>query len=297
MSYIHFKQTDREWKNIKYPKASSNYTIGNAGQGPTCVAILVSDLIPGITPELVAGWLSKNGFGTMGTAWCGITESLKHYRYADTKRYSDNNCYGKKDTMAELTWRNAMLNGCIGILNLGKSKWTKTGTYVAVLKAKFDNGKEKYYFVDPESEERSGWIEWNEVQGLVKNFWTCTPREMLDVDGQWGSETTTALQKVLGTDPDGIISEQKDKYQEYVPAGSERTFSWIKHPAEESRVIKKLQHILEVTEDGTFGPETIKALQRKFNLEETGICDLITVKALQKWINQKIKEEEEEFGS
>lgn len=182
MSYTRFRQDDIDWKNIPYPKGSQTHTIGNAGCGPTCIAILASDIIPTIDPEIVAGWLSKHGFGTMGTSWLGVVKALKHYGYHDAKCYSDYNCLKKRETMAELSWRNAMQNHFIGILNMGPSIWTDKGCYIAITEAKFENGIEYYYVIDPKG-ENSGWFSWRDFSGKVKNFFSCSPRELLEVDG------------------------------------------------------------------------------------------------------------------
>lgn len=293
MSYIRFRKNDIEWKNIPYPKSSQTHTIGNAGCGPVCVAIIVSDIIPTITPAQTAKYLSKHGYGTMGTSWRGIYISLRHYGYSETNWHSKYNCYNKTETIAELNWRNNMQNGYVGILNMGPSIWTEKGCYIAITDAKFENGIEYYYVIDPEG-EYDGWFSWKDFSGKVKNFFSIPSRKSLDIDGQWGTETTTFLQRVLGTREDGIISEQDERLQEFVPAGSENTFSWIKHPVEKSEVISKLQEMLNVPVDGNFGITTIEALQKMLNIKVTGFCDLITVKALQQWINTKIKKRGEQ---
>ena len=40
----------------------------------------------------------------------------------------------------------------------------------------------------------------------------------LEVDGYWGSATTSALQEVLGTPVDGIVSSQNESWRKYNPA-------------------------------------------------------------------------------
>lgn len=81
----------------------------------------------------------------------------------------------------------------------------------------------------------------------------------IDIDGVWGKETTKALQRVLGTPVDGVLSGQVKYNWNSAVIGAE----WVTpRMASGSTVIKALQRKLKVTEDGFLGPETIKALQR-----------------------------------
>lgn len=292
MGYTMFRQGDKEWGDIPYPNSSKKYTIKTSGCGATSLAILVSNINPSITPKETADWLSRNGYATKGTSWKGIREGLKHYGYTEVIQYSSKVCYEKKETEAELKWRKAMQSGMIGILNMGKSvgnkpMWTDGGHYITVTNAKIKDNKEYYYVQDPGGRHNDGWFEWKAFSGLVRNFWTCKPKVTLEIDGQWGNMTTKWLQEVLNTPVDGIISNQPKTCQKYVPAGSEKTFKWVRVSIKGSLVIKALQKKVKVKVDGKFGPQTIKGLQKMLGLKQTGICDLTTVKALQKWLVQE----------
>lgn len=65
---------------------------------------------------------------------------------------------------------------------MGKSLWTDSSCYIVVLKAKFDQGIEYYYVIDPQN-ENSGWFSWKDFSGKVKNFFSCSPRRLLEIDG------------------------------------------------------------------------------------------------------------------
>lgn len=88
------------------------------------------------------------------------------------------------------------------------------------------------------------------------------------VDGMWGPETTKALQRVLGTHVDGVLSGQvKQSWNSAVPSAA-----WVSpYAARGSLVIKALQRKLKVTEDGFLGPQTIRALQRKLGTPVDGV--------------------------
>ena len=85
---------------------------------------------------------------------------------------------------------------------------------------------------------------------------TGSPKINLKVDGQWGKETTKALQIALNTIQDGIISNQ---LKNAVTLALYNCVTWGKGG---SLVVKELQKMLGVKVDGYLGPETIRALQR-----------------------------------
>jgi hypothetical protein len=83
-------------------------------------------------------------------------------------------------------------------------------------------------------------------------------RPPLIVDGQWGRQTTRALQRWLGVDDDGQIGQDTRKALQR-KLGLETDGSW-------GRVTRrKLQKELGVAVDGDWGKQTIRALQRRLN--------------------------------
>lgn len=104
------------------------------------------------------------------------------------------------------------------------------------------------------------------------------------VDGWWGKNTTTALQKHFGTPVDGIVSNQdpaQKPYLERCDSGSWQFYG----SGRGSNLIVAIQNWVGVKADGYAGPNTIKALQRKLGVTADGYCGVNTVTALQKWIN------------
>lgn len=90
----------------------------------------------------------------------------------------------------------------------------------------------------------------------------------LAVDGKWGSGTTTALQRLLGTPVDGVVSRQPNAFKAQNP-GLLSGWQWTSNPGK-SNVIVALQKRLGVTADGRVGPNTISALQRKLGTPVDG---------------------------
>lgn len=94
------------------------------------------------------------------------------------------------------------------------------------------------------------------------------PKAKLTVDGKWGTGTTRALQRVLGTPVDGKVSFQPAAYKSQNP-GLMTGWKWTNSPRS-SNVIEALQGKLGVGEDGRIGPNTIRTLQRKLGTPVDG---------------------------
>lgn len=83
-------------------------------------------------------------------------------------------------------------------------------------------------------------------------------RPPLIVDGQWGRNTTRALQRFVGVPDDGQIGPATRKALQR-KLGLDDDGSW-------GRVTRRtLQRRLGVYADGDWGPKTVRALQRKLN--------------------------------
>ena len=109
----------------------------------------------------------------------------------------------------------------------------------------------------------------------------------IEVDGLWGKETTKALQRVLGTSQDGIVSSQYNAYKRQNPGLMAASWDWVAKP-KGSQVIKAMQTKLGVDVDGIAGPQTFKALQKRMGTPVDGYMSKpsMCVKALQKTLNQ-----------
>lgn len=116
--------------------------------------------------------------------------------------------------------------------------------------------------------------------------------EKLDVDGLWGSDTTTRLQQIFGTTVDGKVSNQWAKYRDVNP-GLRNGWDWKDKPnGKGSQLIKAMQKwagMPESKRDGEAGPDTISAIQKKLGTKVDGKVSKPSqmVKALQRWANEQ----------
>ena len=118
----------------------------------------------------------------------------------------------------------------------------------------------------------------------------------VDVDGQWGVDTTTKTQKYFGTTQDGIVSSQLTSCKKYLPNAHSDSWRFISNGSG-SPMIKKLQSLVGATADGLAGQDTVKKLQTYlknrglYTGDIDGIMGSGTVKGWQNFINNPSKYE------
>lgn len=118
-------------------------------------------------------------------------------------------------------------------------------------------------------------------------------KEILDIDGRWGSAMTRRLQNIFGTIEDGKVSHQHNVYKEKNPGLSEAAWEWEEQPDRGSALIMAVQRYLnekynlDLEENGWIGPLTIKALQAWMGTEQDGYFSRVSscIKKLQEWAN------------
>lgn len=101
------------------------------------------------------------------------------------------------------------------------------------------------------------------------------------VDGDMGTATVKATQKLFGSVQDGVISGQLKANQKYYPNIIAVTFG-----GGGSLMVERLQRWVGAEVDGIIGPETVKAWQKKIGVAVDGYFGEKSVKAWQKYLNE-----------
>lgn len=128
-------QNDGRWKNIDYSAKGEKTTIGQAGCGPTCMAMVISSLTKNhITPADTAKWSLKFGYKAphQGTYYSYFVPQGKFYEIT-LQRLNTKNLYKSTTKSAEATRQRAideLKKGNWIIACMGKGNWTSTGHYV-----------------------------------------------------------------------------------------------------------------------------------------------------------------------
>lgn len=108
----------------------------------------------------------------------------------------------------------------------------------------------------------------------------------VSVDGWWGKNTTTALQRIYGTPVDGIVSNQDPAQKKYLLRADSGAWDFAGQ-GNGSNLIGAMQRAVGVKDDGFMGKNTIIAWQKKLGVTADGYMGVNTVTALQNWINKQ----------
>ena len=149
---IHFLQTDARWRRVPYAVKGESSTIGSAGCGPTCAAMVIATLKDSkVTPIDTAKWSLSHGYKALnqGTFYAYFPPQFKLYEI-QCKQLNSATIYGKTDSAAlavSQAIKKRLTDGNYVIACMGKGNWTKSGHYVLAWDLKGDIVKIK----DPNS--------------------------------------------------------------------------------------------------------------------------------------------------
>lgn len=149
---VDYKQKDSRWKNIKYDKAGGKSTIGSAGCGPTCAAMVIASLKNrNVTPVTTCDWSLENGkkYPSGGTYYSYFVPQF--YVYGIKCRQVNPTNLRHKTRLESLPYHNQVLDalkkGNWVIACMGPGNWTTGGHYILIYG--YENG---YVYVnDPAS--------------------------------------------------------------------------------------------------------------------------------------------------
>lgn len=105
------------------------------------------------------------------------------------------------------------------------------------------------------------------VCGILPHFADAEPEDTkIAVDGDVGHATVRAWQRQMGTDPDGVLSDQLWDHDQYRRAVTAIEHYWLDYQDwgyQGSSLVKAVQRLVGVTADGDWGYNTTCAIQRK----------------------------------
>lgn len=131
--------------------------------------------------------------------------------------------------------------------------------------------------------------DWDSVAAVIRPAYDTSGIQVghLWEDGYWGPLTTAALQTILGTPADGVVSSQDLRNKSLVLCAGDG-WEWEWENPEGSAVIEAMQQRLGVDADGFIGPDTINALSAHYRIDGDGTlsrCSL-TVARMQSALNR-----------
>lgn len=129
---VNYMQTDSKWKSKSYAVTGESSTIGSAGCGPTCAAMVIAEFVdPNITPVETCKWSLSHGYKALrqGTYYTYFKAQGAAYGL-NWEQITSTNIYGNKTHSAHKKALEAVKNGDYVIALMGKGNWTSGGHYV-----------------------------------------------------------------------------------------------------------------------------------------------------------------------
>ena len=133
MKPIEYKQTDPRWSKTPYAAEGEKATIGSAGCGPTCMAMVIATLVNAkVTPLDTVAWSLKNKFKAFnqGTYYTYFVPQGAEYGLDVVRVNADNAKQSKNAKTYQDMVSQAIADGDMVICCMGPGHWTKGGHYI-----------------------------------------------------------------------------------------------------------------------------------------------------------------------
>lgn len=258
---IEYKQYDSRWKNKDYSavdasgKKLEKTTIGRAGCGTTCSAMVISTIKNGfISPINTSMWSIEHGFKYVGggTHYGYFIPQFAMYEIK-CKRLNYGNNYGNIDKRVTEDALAEIKSGKWLIACVGKGIWTSSGHYILVYG--YENGT--VYINDPASAKVIRAVNtWENLAKQTKYFWSVEVPETIKKGNPY-----TPSDRVLKYTKSLVAKEDVKWLQYEINEFGFRLEIDGKFGKNTEKALKAVQKILAVKEDGKCGRDTRNALK------------------------------------
>ena len=131
---VDYLQTDARWNNKSYAAKGETSTIGSAGCGPSCAAMVIAALADSsVTPATTAAWSLAHGYKALhqGTYYSYFAPQMAAYGI-DCKQLNGATVYHGAGSAKTINAKalEAVKNGNWIIACMGKGDWTSSGHFV-----------------------------------------------------------------------------------------------------------------------------------------------------------------------
>ena len=197
---VSYLQTDPRWRDKPYRAPGESSTVGSAGCGPSCAAMVIETLTgQTYTPEDACNWSVQHGYKALrqGTYYSYFKPQLAAFGI-DCGQLSGGSAYGSPDHPNHKRASALLKEGYYLIACMGKGNWTSTGHFILVWWA-----DSKIHINDPNS-TRADRVEGDPDAFFrqVKYYWWVDAREFnKEEDIMTVKEIYDALQSYLAEQP------------------------------------------------------------------------------------------------
>lgn len=172
---VYYLQKDERWKDKPYRVSGETSTVGSAGCGPSCAAMVIETLTgKKYTPEDACNWSMKHGYKALnqGTYYSYFKPQMEAFGIkCDQMNWT--NTYGKRNHSNHQKAIDMLKDGYYLIVLMGKGTWTSAGHFILVWWA-----DDKIRINDPNS-TKSERVKGNpyDFRSEVKYYWWVDARE------------------------------------------------------------------------------------------------------------------------
>ena len=131
---VSYLQNDPRWKDKPYRVPGETSTIGSAGCGPTCAAMLIETLTgKTFTPEDACNWSIQHGYKALkqGTYYSYFKAQLAAFGI-DCEQLDWTSTYGKPNHQNHQKALQMLQHGYYLIALMNKGTWTSAGHFILV---------------------------------------------------------------------------------------------------------------------------------------------------------------------
>ena len=131
---VSYLQTDGRWRDKPYRVTGEKSTIGSAGCGPSCAAMVISTLTgKTVTPVDTCAWSIQHGYKALkqGTYYSYFTPQLKAYGI-QCKQLLGSRILNQPNHAIHEKVKQYLAQGYYVIALMGPGTWTKSGHFVLV---------------------------------------------------------------------------------------------------------------------------------------------------------------------
>lgn len=172
---VYYRQGDPRWARKPYQAAGESSTIGSAGCGPTCAAMMAATLADrSVTPETTCAWSVRHGYKALrqGTYYAYFHPQLASYGI-DCRQLLGNRIINLPDHPVHKQVQRSLGQGYYAIALMGPGTWTKGGHFVLLW-----DWDDKVRILDPASSaERRLNGDPATFRREVRNYWLVDARK------------------------------------------------------------------------------------------------------------------------
>lgn len=233
---VSYMQTDSRWKKRSYAVKGETATIGSAGCGPTCAAMVIAEFIdPKITPVETCKWSLEHGYKALkqGTYHSYLKAQGAAYGL-NWEQITSGSIYGKKTHSAHKKALDAIKRGDYVIALMGKGNWTSSGHYVL-----WYGMEGNYALINDPNSTKSSRVKgnYNTFISQVKHYFICHKPKIKDPAQGKKYQVTSEVNvragagtkyDILGTLTSGKIidvEKSENKWARYVENGARKYVS------------------------------------------------------------------------